>query len=210
MQIQYFGLTSFKITTKDKVLILDPFGKETGLTPPRGNADLVVLSEDNNPTYSYTQGISGEPFIVNGPGEYDVRDHAIDGIPIQDKATKKVITAYLIQTEGIRMLHLAHIKNLNISQEELEDLGDIDILFVPVGGGDVFDYDDAAKAVNLIEPKIVIPTHYKIPGLKISAENEEKFLKEMGNKFEKMDKLSIKKKDLTQETVQVIVLDPLR
>jgi L-ascorbate metabolism protein UlaG (beta-lactamase superfamily) len=210
MQIQYFGLTSFKITTKDRTLIIDPFGKESGLIPPRGNADLVILSEEANPLYSYSQSLSGDPFIVDGPGEYDVRDHAIDGIPIQDKETKRIITAYLIETEGIRILDLAHIKKLDISQDELEDLGDIDILFVPIGGGDVMDYETAAKAVNLVEPKIVIPTHYKISGLKVEAETEEKFLKELGSKFEKMDKLNIKKKDLVQENVQVILLEPLR
>jgi L-ascorbate metabolism protein UlaG (beta-lactamase superfamily) len=210
MQIQYFGLTSFKITTKDKTLIIDPFSKESGLTPPRGNADLVILSEETNPIYSYTQSLSGDPFIVNGPGEYDVRDHTIDGIPIQSKDSKRVITAYLIEAEGIRILDLAHIKKLDISQEELEDLGDIDILFVPVGGEEVMDYETAAKAVNLVEPKIVIPTHYKMSGLKVSAETEEKFLKELGNKFDKMDKLTIKKKDLIQENVQVVVLEPLR
>lgn len=210
MQIQYFGLTSFKITTKDRTLIIDPFGKESGLTPPRGNADLVILSEENNPLYSYTQSLSGEPFIVNGPGEYDVRDHTIDGIPVQDKETKRIITSYLIEAEGIRILYLAHIKKLDISQDELEDLGDIDILLVPVGGNEVMDYETAAKAVNLVEPKIVIPTHYKISGLKVDAESEEKFLKELGNKFEKMEKLTIKKKDLIQENVSVVVLEPLR
>ena len=210
MQIQYFGLSSFKISTKDRTLIIDPFSKESGLTPPRGSADLVILSEPENELYSYTQSISGEPFVIDGPGEYDVKEHAISGIPFQDKATKRVITAYLIEAEGIRMLYLAHIKKLNIGQDELEDLGDIDILFVPVGGEEVFDFDDAAKAVNLIGPKIVIPTHYKIPGLKVEAESEEKFLKEMCNKFEKMDKLSIKKKELSQENTQIIILEPLR
>jgi L-ascorbate metabolism protein UlaG (beta-lactamase superfamily) len=210
MQIQYFGLSSLKISSKDHTLIIDPFSKESGLTPPRGAADLVILSEPDNELYSYTQSITGDPFIIDGPGEYDVKEHAISGIPFQDKATKRVVTAYLIETEGIRMLYLAHIKKLSIGQEELEDLGDIDILFVPIGGGEVFDFDDAAKTVNLIEPKIVIPTHYKVPGLKVAAESEEKFLKEMGNKFEKMEKLSIKKKELTQENTQIVILESLR
>jgi L-ascorbate metabolism protein UlaG (beta-lactamase superfamily) len=210
MQISYFGLTSFKITSKDNTLISDPFDKSTGLTPPRGGADLITLAEADNETYSYTQSITGEPFMIDGPGEYDVKDHTITGIPIK-QPDGNYVTAYLIVAEGIRILNLAHIKKLSLSEEELEDLGDVDVLFVPVGGNSVMDFDEAAKAVNFIEPLIVIPTHYKTPGLKVEAESEEKFLKEMGNKFEKMDKLTLKKKDLVPtENSKVIVLEPLR
>lgn len=212
MQISYFGLSSFKITSKDHASILDPFSKESGLTPPRGNADVLILSEKDNELYSYTQSISGTPFMVDGPGEYDVKDHVISGIPIRNKSTGKVVTIYLIEVEGIKILNLAHIKKLELTEDELEDLGDVDILIIPVGGEDVLDYEDAAKTVNLIEPKIVIPSHYKISGLKVDAQSEEKFLKQMGGKFEKMEKLSIKKKELPTEdqSIKVIVLEPLR
>jgi L-ascorbate metabolism protein UlaG (beta-lactamase superfamily) len=210
MQIQYFGLSSLKLTSKDTTSILDPFSKESGLTPPRGAADLIILSEKDNELYSATSGISGEPFIVDGPGEYDVKDHTITGIPVKDK-DGKVITIYLIELEGIKILFMAHIKKLSLSQDEIEDIGEVDIMLVPVGGGDVLDYEEAAKNVNFIEPKIVIPIHYKINGLKVEAASEEKFLKEMGGKSESMEKISIKKKELVADApVRVIVLEPLR
>ena len=211
MQISYFGLTSFKISSKNYTSISDPFSKESGLTPPRGNADLIILSEKDNELYSYTQSISGQPFMVDGPGEYDVKEHVITGIPLKNKAGK-VVTIYLMEVDGIKILNLSHIKKLELTEDELEDLGDVDILIIPIGGDDVLDYEDAAKTINLIEPKIVIPSHYKIPGLKISAQSEEKFLKQLGNKFEKMDKLSLKKKDLPtdDQPVKVIVLETLR
>ena len=210
MQISYFGLSSFKITSKDHTIILDPFSKESGLVPPRGNADLIVLSEPELELYSYTQGLSAEnQFIVNGPGEYDVKDTAITGIAIKGP-DKEVVTIYLITIEDIRILNLAHIAKLSLSQDELDDIGEVDILLVPVGGGDVMNYEDAAKAVNLIEPKIVIPTHYQIRGLEVKAETPEKFIKEMGGKSESLEKLSLKKKDLSSEGTKVIVLEPLR
>ena len=211
MQISYFGLSSFKISSKDHTSILDPFSKESGLTPPRGNADVLILSQKDNELYSYVQSISGTPFLVDGPGEYDVKDHIITGIPIKDKSGKTV-TIYLIEVEGIKILDLAHIKKLELTEDELEDLGDVDILIVPVGSEGVMDYEDAAKTVNLIEPRIVIPSHYKISGLKVDAQNEDKFLKQVGGKFEKMEKLSIKKKELPTEDqpIKVIVLEPLR
>jgi L-ascorbate metabolism protein UlaG (beta-lactamase superfamily) len=121
-----------------------------------------------------------------------------------------VVTIYLIELEGIKILHTAHIKKLALSQDELEDIGDVDIMTVPIGGSEVLDYDEAAKAVNFIEPKIVIPTHYKIAGLKIDAASEEKFLKEMGAKSETLEKLTIKKKELAEEGTKVVILEPLR
>lgn len=209
MQISYFGLTSFRFSSKDKVAITDPFDKSTGLTPPRGNADIVILSEPDCLLYSYTQSISGQPFMINGPGEYDVKDHTITGIPIKDK-DNHIITIYLIEIEGVKILDLAHIKKLELTQDQLEDLGDVDILIVPTGNKSVLDYDTASKTVNLIEPKIVIPSHYKIPGLKLDLESEEKFLKQMGGKFEKTDKISIKKKELPEQGTKVIVLEAMR
>lgn len=209
MQISYFGLTSFKLSSKDIVSIIDPFDKSTGLVPPRGNADLLILSDKTNPSYSYTQSISGEPFVIDSAGEYDVKGHTITGIPVKDK-DGKVITIYLIELEGIKILTLSHIKELALGQDELEDIGEVDILLIPVGGKSVMEYDDAAKAVNLIEPKIVIPSHYKISGLDVEAASEEKFLKELGGKSETMEKLVIKKKELPVEGIRVIVLEPLR
>lgn len=209
MQISYFGLSSFKLSSKDTTSIIDPFSKDSGLTPPRGAVDLVILSEPENPLYSYYQSISGEPFVVSGPGEYDVKGHAITGIPVKDKEGR-VVTIYLIELEGVKILHMAHIKKLALTQDELEDIGDVDIMLVPVGGKEVLEAEEAAKAVNNIEPKIVIPTHYKMPGLSIDAGTPEKFLKEMGGKSETMDKLSLKKKDLTEETTKVVILEPLR
>jgi L-ascorbate metabolism protein UlaG (beta-lactamase superfamily) len=212
MQLSYFGLSSFKFSSKDRISILDPFSKESGLTPPRGNADILILSEKDNELYAYSQSISGQPFMVNGPGEYDVKEHVITGIPIKEKNSGKIITIYLIEVEGIKILDLAHIKKLELTEDELEDFGDVDILLVPVGGEDVMDYETAAKTVNLIEPRIAIPSHYKIPGLKIAAQSEEKFLKQMGGKFEKLEKLSIKKKELPTEDqpTKIIVLEALR
>ncbi|TSC65689.1 MAG: Zn-dependent hydrolase of the beta-lactamase fold-like protein [Candidatus Doudnabacteria bacterium Gr01-1014_77] len=210
MQISYFGLSSFKITGKETTSIIDPFGKDSGLTPPRGAADLIILSEKGNEMYSWTSGISGEPFIVDGPGEYDVKEHTITGIPVKDK-NGRVVTIYLIEVEGIKILHIAHIEKLSLSEDELEDIGDVDVMLVPVGGNGVLTSDDAAKAVNFIEPKFVIPMHFKTPSLKIHADSEEKFLKEFGNKFEKMEKLVLKKKDLlTEQPMKIIMLEPLR
>lgn len=215
MQIHYFGLSSFKITTKDATVITDPFDKESGLTPPRGAADIVILSEKKNPLYSATSGISGEPFLVNDPGEYDLKGVTVTGIPLKQDDGKdgkgRYVTAVLIESEDIRILKLNHIREFNMKEDDVESLGEIDILILPVGGNSVMTAKDAEKVMNEIEPKIVIPSHYQTPGLKLPYEKVEGFIKETGGKSETMDKLLIKKRDLTPEmTKRIIILDPLR
>lgn len=216
MQIHYFGLSSFKITTKDAVVITDPFDKESGLTPPRGAADIIILSEKNNKLYTATSGISGEPFLVNDPGDYDLKGVTVTGIPVKqegddDKDGKvRYIIATLIEAEDIRILNLNHIRTFSMSEDDLEDLGEIDILILPVGGNSVMTAKDAAKIAHEIEAKIIIPSHYATDGLKLPYEKVDGFLKEMGGKSENMEKLLIKKKDFVPDQMQIITLDPLR
>lgn len=208
MQIQYFGLSSLKITTKEAVVITDPFHKDSGLTPPRGAADIVVLAEKNKDLYSATSGISGQYFPVTDPGEYDIKGVTVTGIPL--KQDDKYISIFLLEAEDIRILNLTHIHDWNIKENELEDLGEIDVLILPVGGNTVLSASQAAKIVNEIEPKIVIPTHYKMGDLILDLDAKEKFIKEMGGKNESMEKLTIKKKDLQEDGIKVVLLEPLR
>lgn len=208
MQIQYFGLSSFKIITKNATVITDPFDKTSGLVPPRGAADLLILGEKSNPLTSATSGVSGDPFKIDDPGEYDVKGVTVTGIPLNQDG--KYVVIYLIESEDIKILNLSHIKDFNIKETELEDLGDIDILLIPVGGGSVLDASTAAKVVNQIGPKIVIPSYFAINNLALPVEGIEKFIKEMGGKSETLDKLTIKKKELVGEETKVIILEALR
>jgi len=208
MQIHYFGLSSFKIVAKDATVITDPFDKKTGLVSPRGAADILILAEKNNPQYSATSGISGDPFLINDPGEYDVKGVTITGLPLLQG--DRYVSVFLIESEDIKILNLTHIHNFNMKEEDIEALGEIDILIIPVGGDSVLDASDAAKVVNQIEPKLVIPSHYQISGLATKAGKLETFIKEMGGKSETMDKLLIKKKDLPEEQIKLIILEPLR
>ncbi len=209
MQIHYFGLSSFKITTKEATIITDPFDKESGLTPPRGAADILILSEKNNKLYNAVSGISGEPFLINDPGEYDLKGVTVTGIPLKQDE-KRYVTAFLIETEDMSILNLSHIREFNMKEDDVEDLGDIDILILPVGGNSVMTAKDAAKVVNEIEPKIVVPSHYNTAGLALPYEKVDGFIKEMGGKSENFDKIIIKKKDLIPDQIKVITLDTLR
>lgn len=208
MQIQYFGLSSFKISTKEATIITDPFHKDSGLTPPRGAADILILAQKNKSLYSAVSGISGDHFDAFDPGEYDIKGVTITGIPL--KQEDKYITVFLIESEDLRLLNLTHIKDWNMKEDEVEALGEIDILILPVGGNTVLSASAAAKIVNEIEPKIVIPSHYKMKELILDLDPVEKFTKEMGGKSEPMEKLTVKKKDLVEEGTKVVILEPLR
>jgi L-ascorbate metabolism protein UlaG (beta-lactamase superfamily) len=213
MQIHYFGLSSFKITTKDATVITDPFDKKSGLTPPRGNADILILAEKNNPLYNAVSGISSEPFVIANPGEFDIKGVTVTGIPLKQDTGEngdRYVTTFLIESEDLKILNLSHIREFTMKQEDLEGLGEIDILIIPVGGNSVMVAREAAKVVNEIEPKIVIPSHYQIPGLDLKYDELQTFVKEMGGKSETMDKLMIKKKELAEEVIKIIVLEPLR
>lgn len=216
MQIHYFGLSSFKITTKDATVITDPFDKESGLLSPRGAADIIILSEKTNKLYSATSGFSGEPFLMNDPGDYDLKGITVTGIPLKQEGDQskdgkaRYVTATLIEAEDMRILNLNHIRTFSMKEDDLDALGEIDILILPVGGNSVMTAKDASKIAHEIEPKIVIPSHYATEGLALPYEKVDGFIKEMGGKSESMEKLLIKKKDLEPDKMQIITLEPLR
>ena len=216
MQIHYFGLSSFKITTKDATVITDPFDKESGLLSPRGAADIIILSEKTNKLYSATSGFSGEPFLMNDPGDYDLKGITVTGIPLKQEGDQskdgkpRYVTATLIEAEDMRILNLNHIRTFSMKEDDLDALGEIDILILPVGGNSVMTAKDASKIAHENKKKIVIPSHYATEGLALPYEKVDGFIKEMGGKSENMEKLLIKKKDLEPDKMQIITLEPLR
>ena len=211
MVITWYGQSCFKIQSGDLVIVTDPFGKDIGMTPPRFKADVVIVTHehfDHNNVDSIPEGA----FIVRGPGEYEIKGIAITGIPtFHDKSQGKERgrnTVYVIEMEEMRMAHLGDFGEGEIRPETLEAMGEVDILFVPVGGTYTIDAETAAEVVNAIEPKIVIPMHFAIPGVKVKLDGASDFLKEMGVKTQSAEeRLTIKKKDSSEsESTRVVVL----
>jgi L-ascorbate metabolism protein UlaG (beta-lactamase superfamily) len=209
MTISWFGLSSFKITGKDTTIITDPFGSSTGLTAVRGGADIIISSDPENPWCNNFSSITGNPFIVNGPGEYDIKGVFIIGTPASTK-DNKTAAIYSIEVENIRIAFLGPIKIAELNDTQKEVLEGADIVLVPVGGKEVTSYEEAVKIATKLEPYYVIPHSYKTPGLSINLDKLDKFLQEMGGKPAEMDKLSLKKKDLVGETTSLAVLTPQR
>ncbi len=211
MVITWYGQSCFKIQSGDLVIVTDPFSKDIGLTPPRFKADVVAVTHEHH-DHNNTDSIPEGAFIVRGPGEYEIKGIAVTGIPTfhdaKEGKERGRNTVYVIEMEEIRLVHLGDFGEEKIRPETIDAIGEADILFVPVGGTYTIDAETAAEVVSAIEPRIVIPMHYAIPGLKVKLEGVETFLKEMGAaKTAPEDRLTLKRKDLPEgESTRVVVL----
>lgn len=212
MIITHIGHSCFKIQGGKAILITDPFDSSIGLKMPKIQADIVTVSHDHY-DHANTQRIVGvseqeEPFVIKGPGEYEIKEVVILGIgSFHDNQKGKVRgtnTIYLIEIDGLKLVHLGDLGHL-LEEEHLEKLGEVDVLFIPVGGGFTLDYRKAVEVVEQVEPKIVIPMHYKTPDLNLDIDKIDKFLREIGIKEERMTRLKISKRDLPEERKLIIL-----
>jgi L-ascorbate metabolism protein UlaG (beta-lactamase superfamily) len=200
MVITFYGEGCFKLQSGDFVVLTDPFDSKTGLTPPRLKPDIVLKTLTAFPVPQ--SPVSESQFSIYGPGEYNIKDININGFFLSKESSEKFFkTAYLMQIEGINLCFLGHISETP-EPATLEHLGEPDIVFIPAGGAPFIDQKSAAKVIKQLEPKIIIPSFFKIPSLKRPAEKLENFLEEFngqkGKRFEPQEKLVIKKKDLME------------
>lgn len=210
MVITWYGQACFKIQSGDLAVAIDPFAKEIGLTPPRFKTDVALVTHGHF-DHNNAASLAGEPFVIQGPGEYEVKGVTVRGIETyHDKNQGKergLNTIYRIEVEGISLLHMGDFGEEKMRDEILEEIGDVDILMIPVGGTYTITGAEAAKITKQIEPSFVIPMHYKLPGVKANLDGPEQFLKEMGaSKTEAADKLTLKKKDIPEEGKTTVVV----
>ena len=211
MHLSWYGQSCFKIQTKNATIVVDPFDRAaTGLEPPRSKADIAIFTHKHADHIS--ESYKNAEFCISGPGEYEVKGVHFYGFPVahDDAGGKRLgfTAAFLIEPDDLRILHLGDLGAKNLSSEQIEELGDIDIMLVPVGGTYTLDAEDAEKLVRNIEPRVVIPMHYAVPRLKIKLDGVAGFLKEMGvAKKEAIAKYVIKKKELPPDGTEVVVLE---
>ena len=210
MNIIWYGHSCFKIQSKDLVLVTDPFDKSVGLRPPSCRADIVTVSHQHY-DHNNTAVIKDNPFIIDGPGEYEIKGVAIWGVSsFHDNcqgAERGTNTIFVIEIEGIRICHLGDLGQDSLVNGQLEKIGAVDILMIPVGGVFTIGWGKANGVISQIEPRIIIPMHYKIPGLNLKIDTLDKFVQERGvSKKEAVGKLSVKKKDLPQEEAETVVM----
>ena len=210
MVITFYGEGCFKLQSGDFVILSDPFDGETGLTPPRFKADIILKTFTSIPIVNQLINQSTNQLIF-GPGEYNIKDITITGFSLSKESSEKFLkTVYLLELEDVKLCFLGHLSEAP-EPAILEHLEKIDVLFIPAGGPPFLNQKSAVKIIKQLQPKIVIPCFFKIPSLKRPADKLEKFLEEFNGPKAKevtgQEKLVIKKKDLANiKKTEIVIL----
>lgn len=214
MEITYLGHSSFKLRGKTVTVVTDPYDASmVGIKFPKHTAaDIVTVSHDHSDHNAVDQ-IEGNPFVVQGAGEYEIKGVEIVGLSVfhdaQKGAERGGNTMYRIKVDGVSIVHLGDLGHTLIS-DQVDSLDGVDVLIVPVGGVFTIDAVQAAEVVGEVGPLIVIPMHYNRPELQQKTFGKllpvTAFLKEMGKEgLQPAPKLTISKDKLPEE-LQVVVL----
>lgn len=219
MDIFWYGQACFKIKGKTAMVIIDPFDPEsTGLKLPKDLEAKVVLVTHPHKDHDNAEAVTGNPVVISGPGEYEIAGISFEGVATfhdnAQGAERGGNTLYHFLMDGINIVHLGDLGHV-LTEEQVSGIDNTDILMIPVGGVYTINSEVAAKVVVQLEPRIVIPMHYKpslpanagkMPGLKYDLEDVEPFLKEMGaENVESLPKLSITRDKLPDETTVVVL-----
>lgn len=211
MKIKFHGHACFSISDGDFTLVTDPYSDETGMKMPKVKATVVSVSH-KHPHHSNVKGVEGEPRVFNWPGEYETGGVHFRGIPSfhapKEAAEQTENTIFTYNLKGIRLCHLGDI-GTKLTPEQLDQVGDIDILFVPIGGVDTIDAKKAKEVIEQIEPRMVIPMVYNTEGSSVGLAELQPFLSEMGaQNTEALESLSVKRSDLPEENSKLVILNP--
>ena len=209
MEINWLGHSCFGLKGKQATVITDPYPPDLGYSLGKPTAHIVTVSHQHL-GHSYTQGISGEPRLVTGPGEYEINGVLISGIATfhdRERGQQRgKNTVYVIEVDEISVCHLGDLGHV-LTAEQVEEIDDVDVLLLPVGGVSTINASMAAEIVRQVEPKAVIPMHYKTEATSRELEPVDRFLKEIGVKqIDPQQKLSFTKSTLPIST-QVFLLN---
>jgi L-ascorbate metabolism protein UlaG (beta-lactamase superfamily) len=209
MEISWLGHSCFKLKGRKATVITDPYSPDLGYSLGKPIANIVTVSHQH-PGHSYTEGVGNNPRAITGPGEYEISDSLIIGIAtFHDEDRGKIRgknTVYLIEMDEISICHLGDLGHV-LTNKQVEELGNVDVLLLPVGGVSTINATPATEIVRQLEPKVVLPMHYKTEALKRELEPVAKFLKEIGvHDITPQAKLSFTKSNLPQSS-QVFLLE---
>ncbi|MBI4334232.1 MAG: MBL fold metallo-hydrolase [Chloroflexi bacterium] len=228
MEIIWLGHSCFRIKGKQGTVITDPFAPEFGYKTGKLEADIVTVSHDH-PGHNSTAAIApvasnlaalpadgifcSRPKVVHAPGEYDIANIWVTGIPSfhdsENGARRGKNCIYLIQIDDIVLCHLGDIGH-RLSTQQLQDLGGAEVLFLPVGGHSTIDAAVASEIVRAVDPKLVIPMHYKTAAETSPLDTLDNFSKQMAlAEVTAQARLSVTRNTLPDQT-RVVVMDYAR
>jgi L-ascorbate metabolism protein UlaG (beta-lactamase superfamily) len=209
-EIKWFGHDCFRLRGREATILMDPVGKTTGYALPKQKADIVTVSHPH-PGHNALGQVQDGYFLIDGPGEYEVSDVFIKGIRTfhdNERGQRHGFnTIYVLELEDLRICHLGDLGH-TLTEEQAELLDDVDVLMVPVGGGNALDSVGANEVIGQIEPRIVIPMHFQTAAGDTASDRVERFCKELGiENLAPQEKLTVRKGDLP-DNVKVVILEP--
>ncbi|MDO8443947.1 MAG: MBL fold metallo-hydrolase [bacterium] len=210
MKIKWLGHSTFKIGS-DKTIVIDPHDPAVGTLPASLIADIVTVSHAHH-DHNYIEGVGGSPKVIDKPSEYDFGGIKITGVPtfhddVQGQERGNNIV-FIYEIEGLRLGHLGDLGHL-FTQEQLNLIGPIDILMIPVGGFYTIDADQAVEIVNQLKPKVVLPMHYKSKNLPASVPIApvDEFIKKLGWGVGEVSELEINQNNISERAGSVIIFE---
>lgn len=216
IDIWFYGQACFKVKGKAASVVIDPYDEVfTGLPKLKVDGDIVLIShahQDHN-NAAAIRGTSEEnpnPFVISGPGEYEKSGVTIVGVSSyhdeKEGADRGKNTIYNVTVDDVNIVHLGDFGQKKLTQDQVEQLNSCDVLMIPVGGVYTIEAKEAPDIIAQLEPKIIIPMHYKLPGLKFDLAEVREFLSAMGKEAaEPVTKLSISREKLPEEP-EIVVL----
>jgi len=214
MDITYLGHSSFKIRGKTGTVVTDPYNAEVGLKFSKHvEADVITVSHDHGDHNAVSQ-VEGTPFIIHGPGEYEIKGVGVVGLSVYHDDQKGALrgrnTIYRIEIDGVSIVHLGDLGHM-LTSDQVDELDGVNVLLVPVGGFHTIDSAVAVHLINEIEPSVVIPMHYGRPELNQKIFNQlsplSVFLKEIGKEDTTPQPKLVLSKDKLPAEMQVVVLE---
>lgn len=211
MTLSWHGFSCFSLATSsangEATLVIDPYQNETGLRFPKTlSADVVAVSR-NDRLSNNASACGAEPFVITTPGEYEVKGVFVQAIAAPRAGDSAPHLFFLIEAERLRLLHLGTL-NRPLSDEELRLCPSVDVLLIPVGGDPYLTPGPASEFFAKLEPKIVIPYGFALPGIKIPLAPLEKFCQSLGVcQREDVTRLKLQRKSLPEDSLMVYVLE---
>src|SRR3972149_1700224 len=207
MEINWHGHSCFRVTERGMLsIVADPYDHESvGYKQLKLKADIVTVSHDA-PGHNFVKGVKGYEWDIRGPGEYEIGGIFITGVATNEGKKDRNLV-YIYDYDGVTIGHLGDMPKVP-TQTQVEAFGTVDVLLIPVGGGNALNAAKAAEVIALIEPGLVIPMHYKTPGSSIKLSALKQFLEEMGLTSSKAQpSLKVSQSSIPEET-EVVVLEP--
>ncbi len=206
MEITWYGQSCFRVAERSMpTIVADPYDHESvGFNPIKLKADIVTVSHDA-PGHNFVKAVKGAQWELRGPGEYEIGGVFITAVPVRlGKQGRNIVFVY--DYDGLTVAHLGDMQNTP-TQTQVEAIGSVDVLLVPVGGGNALNASKASEVIAMIEPGIVVPMHYKASGSTLKLNPLKQFLQDMGISSEKPESsLKVTRSSVPDET-KVVVLE---